>query len=174
MITPLVHNSSWHDFLQSIQFEYALRTLGSGGPGMHSAWLLRESLRKFIVMLQDLSPDELFREDRTSAYSIRLYFYQNSLFIERGWLIFLHVFLDVDYELSPYVDGLPASLWDLSKVFTQLEQSLLDYVALYHSVYLGHLLQLLSEKLKVRFESHGTIRPLNARKSRPKPITSEI
>ena len=61
--------------------------------------------------------------------------------------------LDLDYELSPYVDGLPASLWDLSKVFTQLEQSLLDYVALYHSVYLGHLLQLLSEKLKVRYEA---------------------
>lgn len=55
------------------------------------------------------------------------------------------------YELSPFVDGLPACLWDLSKAFSQLEKSLLDYVALYHSVYLSHILHLLSDKLKVQF-----------------------
>ncbi|KAL5521217.1 hypothetical protein ACEPAG_9140 [Sanghuangporus baumii] len=119
---------------ESITFEYSLRPLGAGGPGMYGAWVLRRSLRTFSDVVESCNIDGLHQSFHKADISER-------------------------HRLAPFIDGLPAALYGLWKAFDELESFLLDFVSFFHSIDLTRVFQLLKESTRLFNESSDQLRP---------------
>ena len=130
-------------WFQSITFEYSLRPLGAGGPGMFGAWVLRQSLRAFSEVVEKCNMDELYHSPGLSSYE------------ERGlWSVLYNdlysCWLKYPGEvLGCFIDKLPEALYDLWKAFDELGLFLLDFVSFFHSIDLTRVLHSLKASLKV-------------------------
>ncbi|KAL5532168.1 hypothetical protein ACEPAF_5732 [Sanghuangporus sanghuang] len=126
---------------ESITFEYSLRPLGAGGPGMYGAWVLRRSLRAFSDVVESCNVDELHQSFNKSDISER-------------------------HRLGPFIDELPAVLYGLWKAFDELESFLLDFVSFFHSVDLTRVFQLLKESTRFFIESQDQLsKPCDSERS---------
>ncbi|KAL5483376.1 hypothetical protein ACEPAI_8607 [Sanghuangporus weigelae] len=135
---------------ESITFEYSLRPLGAGGPGMYGAWVLRRSLRAFSDVVESCNVDELHQSYNKLDISER-------------------------HRLGPFIEGLPAALYGLWKAFDELESFLLDFVSFFHSVDLTRVFQLLKESTRFSNESQDQLsKPCDSEQSQSNLIIAQL